>query len=101
MEFSLFDGGEDDEHNGVGLVEVSNIFAEHGIVCQMLLWRTKNRPCLINTNIITLHPVHQAPSYGSILTLLAWFLQYLAYLSMLFIIEVLCTACSAEHLNNK
>ncbi len=33
--------------------------------------------------------------------LLAWFLPDLAYLSMLFILEVLCTAGSAEDLKNK
>ena len=27
MAFSSFDGGEDDEHNGGGLVEISKLFA--------------------------------------------------------------------------
>ncbi len=76
------------------------------IVCQMLFWRTKNWPHFINicdtvTTLVPLHSVHQAPSYGPNVTLLAWFLRDLAYLSMLFILEVLCTACSAEHLKNK
>ncbi len=76
------------------------------IVCQMLSWRTKNWSHFINiwdtvTNVIPLCSVHQAPSYEHNLILLAWILQDLAYLSMLFILEVLCTACSAEHLKNK
>ncbi len=65
-----------------------------GIVCQILSWRTKNRPYFISvldtvTVVVPLHSVYQAPSYGPILTLLAWFLLDLAYLSMLFILEVL------------
>ena len=35
------------------------------------------------------------------LTFLEWFLPEIAYLSMLFILEVVCTAGSAEHLKNK
>ena len=31
MEFGPLDGGEDGEHNGVGLVEISNIF---GMECR-------------------------------------------------------------------
>ncbi len=39
--------------------------------------------------------------HESILTFVAPFLPDLAYLSMLFILEVLCTACNAEHIKNK
>ncbi len=75
-------------------------------VCQMLFWQTKNGPHFTNiwdtvTNVVPLHSVHQAPSYEPNLIFLAQFPTELAYLSMLFILEVLCTACSAEHLKNK
>ena len=40
-------------------------------------------------------------SYEPNLTLLTWFPRDLVYLSMLFILEVLCTEGSAEHLKNK
>ncbi len=77
-----------------------------GIVCQVLSRRTKNWSHFINiwdtvTNVVPFCSVYQAPSYEPNLTLLSWFLQDLAFLSMLFILEVLCTACSAEHLKNK
>ncbi len=70
-------------------------------VCQMLFWQTKNSLYSINikdtvTNGVPLCPVHQAPSYGPILTLLAWFLRYLDHSSMPFILEVLCTAQISE-----
>ena len=39
--------------------------------------------------------------YESNLTLLAFFPPEIAYLGMLFIIEMVCTACSADHLKNK
>ena len=45
--------------------------------------------------------VCQVPSYGPNLTLLALFSAELAYLSMLFILEMIHTACSADHLKNK
>ncbi len=72
----------------------------------MLSWRTKNSSDFINicdtvTNLIPLCSVYEASSYESILTFLAPFPTELAYLSMLFILEVLCTAGSAEHLKNK
>ncbi len=75
-------------------------------VCQMLSWRTKNSLHSINiwdtvTNVVPLHSVDQAPSYEPSFTLLAGFLRNFAFLSMLFILEVLCTVCSAEHLKNK
>ncbi len=74
--------------------------------CQMISWRMKNGPHFIIirdtvTNVVALHSLHQAPLYDHNLTSLAWFLWDVACLSMLFILEVLCTACYAEHLNNK
>ena len=54
-----------------------------------------------DTNRVPLGSVYQVPSYEPNLTFLAWFLRDLAYLSMLFILEVLCTTGSAEHLKNK
>ncbi len=45
--------------------------------------------------------VYQAPSYEPNLTSLVWFLPEIAYLIMLSILEVVCTACSADHLKNK
>ena len=32
MELSSFDGGDDGEHSGVGLVEISKIFAFHDFI---------------------------------------------------------------------
>ncbi len=83
-----------------------NMTVNTGIGCQMLSWRTKNGPHFNNiwdtvTNVVPLYSVHQAPSYEPNLTLLAGFLRDLAYLSMLFILEVLCTASSAERLKDK
>ncbi len=77
-----------------------------GEVCQMLSRRTKNSSYFINiqdtdTKVVPLHSAHQAPSYEPILTFLAPFPTELAYLSMLFILDVLCTACSAEQIKNK
>ncbi len=45
--------------------------------------------------------VYSAPSYVSNLTLLAPFSTELAYLSMLFILDMVCTAGSADHLKNQ
>ncbi len=42
--------------------------------------------------------IYKAPSYEFNLTLLVWFLPDFAYLSMLFILEMICTACSADNL---
>ena len=42
-----------------------------------------------------------APSYEPNPTLPAFFLPEIAYLSMLSILELVCTACSADHLKNK
>ncbi len=56
---------------------------------------------LIYTNMVSLYSVYQAPSYEPNLTFLATFSTELAYLSMLFILDVLCTAGSAEHIKNK
>ena len=55
----------------------------------MLSWWTKNQLYLINsgdivTNVLLLCSVYQAPSYGSNLTLLSWFLPDVPNLSMLF-----------------
>ena len=55
----------------------------------------------IVTNVVPLYVVYQAPPYEPNLKLLAPFPTELAYLSMLFILEELCTACSAEDLKNK
>ncbi len=72
----------------------------------VLFWRTKNPPNYINildtaTSVVSLHSVHQAPSYQPILTLLARFLRVLVYLCVLFILNLLCTVGSAEHDKNK
>ena len=75
-------------------------------VCQILFWRTINSHHSINicdtvTKVLPLCSVFQAPSYETNLTLLTWFLLEIAYLNMLFILEVVCTAVSADHLKNK
>ena len=75
-------------------------------VCQMLSWGTKNTLHLINiwdtvTNVLPFCSVFQAPSYEPDRTLIAWFLPKFAYLSMLFILDVVWTAGSADHIKYK
>ena len=75
-------------------------------VCQMLTWWTKNSLHSINiwdtfTNMVPWCSVYKAPFIESNLTLLAPFPTQLAYLSMLYILEIVCNACSADHLKNK
>ncbi len=75
-------------------------------VSEMLSWSTKNPLHSINiwdtvTKVVPLCSLYQAPSYEPNLTLLAWYLPDITYLSMLFILEMVCTACSADHLKNK
>ncbi len=48
-----------------------------------------------------MYSVYQAPSYEYNLTLLTGFLSEIAYLIILFILEVVCTSGSADHLKNK
>ncbi len=76
------------------------------IVCQMLSWWTKSSLHSINiqdtfTNVLLLCSVCQAPCYEHNLTMLVPFPTELAYLSIIFILEVVCTACSADHLKNR
>ena len=73
------------------------------IVCQLLLWWTKNLPYSTNswdtvTKVVILCSISQAPSHEPNCTLLELFPTDLVYLNMLFILEM---ACSAGHLKNK
>ena len=75
-------------------------------VCQMLSGQTKNSLYSLNiqdavTNVVPLCSVCQAPSYEMNLTFLTPFATELSHLSMLFILEVLCTTGTGEHLQNK
>ena len=75
-------------------------------VCQMLFCWMENSLHSINiwdttTKVIPLCSLYQTPSYELNLTLLALFLPKFRYLSMLIILQVVCTAFSADHLKNK
>ena len=78
----------------------------------MLTWQLKSIKCYhgwphsINiwdtvTKSGTLSSVYKAPAFEPNSTLLAWFLLKLAHMNMLFIVETVCTACTAGRLNNK
>ena len=75
-------------------------------IYQMLSWWKKKSLYSINiqdtvTNVVPLCSVHQAPSYAPNFTFVAPFPTELVYLSMLFIFEVVCTACSTDHVKKK
>ena len=87
---------------------VSNVSCYHTVdtICQMSSWWTKNSLHSINTrdtvtNLVPSCSVHQAPVYESNLTLLAPVPTKFAYLSIVFILEMICTACIADHLKDK
>ena len=75
-------------------------------VCQMLIQWMKNSFHLISiwdtvTKVLLLCSIYQASYYESDLTLLALVLSAFAYWSVPFILEVVCTAGTADHLKNK